>query len=224
MTTPTRRRAPAVVGLLAISLIVVGCTSAVPSATPVVGASVAPTASIAPTVGPSAFTTPNARPTAAATPTASSSAAACVLRPQTLALPSDRLTDIEVMGLPGRDVVRFTFGDGSLAPMGPSIGTLGAAVPPFTQAGSGRPIALAGEHALQTVFKGMSIMNDVGQPTFSGEREIRGTDVSRSLRDVVIFDESEGQIGWYVGYEGSSCVMMSREGDSIVLVIDFGAG
>ena len=64
------------------------------------------------------------------------------------------------------------------------------------------PIDLQGEHALQVVFTGMSLQNDVGQETYTGRREIRATDPSRSLRHVVLFDESEGQIGWYVGYDG----------------------
>jgi len=48
--------------------------------------------------------------------------------------------------------------------------------------------------------------------------------VSRSLREVILFDESEGQIGWYIGYDGSSCVSVSREGDAVLVVIDFGPG
>ncbi|OGO51261.1 MAG: hypothetical protein A2Z32_05845 [Chloroflexi bacterium RBG_16_69_14] len=163
-------------------------------------------------------------PTPLTTPTASASATACVSMPQTGIVPSDRLTAIEVSGLPGRDIVRFEFGTGSLTPAGPPTGSLDVASPPFTEGASGLPIDLEGEHALQVVFKNMSIMNDVGQPTFTGERQVQVTDASRSLRQVIIFDESEGQIGWYVGYDGSSCVILSREGNAIVLAIEFGPG
>ena len=36
---------------------------------------------------------------------------------------------------------------------------------------------------------------------------------------MVLFDESEGQMGWYIGYDGPACVTLTREGDD-VLVID----
>jgi hypothetical protein len=144
--------------------------------------------------------------------------------PQTGIVPSDRLTAIKVLGLPGRDVVRFEFGTGSLTPAGPPTGSLDVASPPFTEGASGLPIDLAGQHALQVIFRNMSIVNDVGQPTFTGERQVRVADASRSLRDVIIFDESEGQIGWFVGYDGTSCVTLGREGSAIILAIDFGSG
>ena len=70
----------------------------------------------------------------------------------------------------------------------------------------------------------MSLQNDVGQPVFTGVRQITVTDAARSLRQVVIFDESEGQVGWYVGYDTSSCLSLTREGDDLLLMIDFGPG
>jgi hypothetical protein len=158
------------------------------------------------------------------TPVASPSAAACLVLPQTGPAPSDRLTGIDVLGLPGRDIVRFVFGAGSLTPAGPPTETISVAKRPLTEGPSGRPIDLQGKQALQVVFRGMSLQNDVGQPTFAGERRILVDQASRSLRDVVIFDESEGQIGWFVGYEASSCLSLSREGDDLVLSIDYGPG
>ena len=59
----------------------------------------------------------------------------------------------------------------------------------------------------------MSLQNDAGEETYTGAREMRTDDPSRSLRHVVIFDESEGQIGWYIGYDGPACVTLGREGD-----------
>jgi hypothetical protein len=228
MTNPDRhdrsRSGIGLVGLAAIALVMAACGSATGSSAPVPSPSPAPTASAAPTVGPSATTTPTASATPAPTAAASSSSAACVVEPQTGIVPSDRLTGITVLGLPGRDIVKFGFGAASLTPVGPPTGSLAVASPPFTEGGSGLPIVLNGDHALQVVFKGMSIMNDVGQPTFTGERQINVTDAARSLRQVIVFDEAEGQIGWYVGYDGASCVTLSREGDAILLTIDFGPG
>ena len=139
-------------------------------------------------------------------------------------LPSDRLTGMQVLGVPGADIVTFQFSPGSLTPAGPPVGSLDVATPPFTEGASGLPIELDGEQALQVVFRGMSLQNDVGQETYTGEREIRATDPSRSLRHVVVFDESEGQMGWYIGYDGPSCVTLTREGDDILVAIAFGPG
>jgi hypothetical protein len=133
------------------------------------------------------------------------------------------MTNVEIAALPGRDVVTFTFGKRSLQPTGPSTGSLDVAEPPFTGGASGLPIDLHGEAALQVVFKGMALQNDVGQLTYDGPREFEVTDPSRSLRHLVLYDESEGQLGWYAGYDGQSCVSLVREGDSILLTFDFGA-
>lgn len=220
--TTLRRPARVAVALCAITILAAACGPTAASPSPAASASVAPSASVTPTVAPSP--TPTAVPTAVATQLASPSAAACLVLPQTGPAPSDRLTGIQVLGLPGRDIVRFAFGAGSLTPAGPPTETISVAKPPFTEGASGRPIALKGKQALQVVFRGMSLQNDVGQPTYNGERRIQVGDAARSLRDVIIFDESEGQIGWYVGYDTSSCLSLSREGDDLVLTIDFGPG
>ena len=197
-----------------LGLAVVGCGSAA-------SASQAPSRTVAP--APTSSLAPTATPPPA-TPDPTPSAAACVVEPQTGILPSDRVSNIEVLGLPGRDVVRFTFGEGSLDPVGAATGALETAVPPFVGGSSGLPMDVHGEHVLEVVFKGMSLQNDIGQPTFDGPREIEATDPARSLRHVVLYDEFEGQMGWYIGYDGAGCVSLSREGDSIVLAIDFGPG
>ena len=126
--------------------------------------------------------------------------------------------------MPGADIVRFQFSPGSLTPAGPPTGSLDVATPPFTEGASGLPVDLQGEKALQVVFRGMSLQNDAGEETFTGEREIRATDPSRSLRHVVLFDESEGQLGWYLGYDGPACVTLTREGDDVIVAITYGPG
>ncbi len=35
-----------------------------------------------------------------------------------------------------------------------------------------------------------------------------------------MFDESEGVVGWYVGYDGTGCVTVSRDGPTVILTID----
>jgi hypothetical protein len=215
-------RAVACATLLAISL--VACGSAA-TTTPAPSGSALPIQTPTPSAA-TARATPIATPSAASTPTASvaASPAACAVERQTGLLPSDRMTNVEILGLPGRDVVRFSFGPRSLEPTGSAKGTLDVATPPFTGGASGLPIDLDGEHALQVVFRGMSLQNDVGQLAYDGPREFAVTDPTRSLRHLVLYDESEGQLGWYVGYDGPSCAMLARNGDTIELALDFGPG
>lgn len=207
---------------LALGIAVVACGS--PATTPPASQATAPSLAPSPSAATSPTATTAATPTAMATPTASASAAACTVERQTGLLPSDRMTNVEILGPPGRDIVRFSFGDRSLEPKGPATGTLDVATPPFTGGASGQPIDLTGEHALQVVFRNMSLQNDVGQLAYDGPREFAVTDPTRSLRHLVLYDESEGQLGWYVGYDGPSCVTLTREGDAILLVLDFGPG
>lgn len=211
------RRLPIVI-LVILGLSIAACGPTTPSASP---------SAAAPTTAPSAAETaspaaPSATVVPSVTPSASAAAVSCDLKPQTGQLPSDRLTGIQVLGVPGADIVRFEFSPGSLTPAGPPVGSLEAATPPFTEGASGLPVDLHGKQALQVVFRHMSLQNDAGEETFTGEREIRGTDSSRSLRHVVLFDESEGQMGWYVGYDGPACVRLTREGDAILVVFTFG--
>jgi hypothetical protein len=34
-----------------------------------------------------------------------------------------------------------------------------------------------------------------------------------------VFDESEGQVGLYIGYDGTGCVTLTREGMAILLTV-----
>jgi hypothetical protein len=89
---------------------------------------------------------------------------------------------------------------------------------PYTFAGSGAPIDMAGEHVLLLRFRHMSLANDVGQETYSGPRELIAD--GPGFRQATLFDESEGVIGWYVGYDGPGCVTLGQQGRSVTLSID----
>jgi hypothetical protein len=217
LTTATRHLPIVVLALVALS--VTACGSTAPTAAPSTAAT-PPAASLVPTASPA----PTATITPTAEPSASAAAVSCDLKPQTGMLPSDRLTGMQVLGVPGSDIVRFQFSPGSLTPAGPPTGSLDVAKPPFTEGASGLPVDLQGEHALQVVFRHMSLQNDAGEETYTGERDIRATDPSRRLRHVVLFDESEGQLGWYLGYDGPACVTLTREGDDVLVIITYGPG
>ena len=179
-------------------------SSAAPVATPAPSAAASATVSAAPS-GSSAAATPAVSPLACAMPPAG-------------ILPSDRFTGVQIIPGGTSDGLRFTFGNMSLpGPASPPMGSISVATPPFTQAGSGEPITVKGQHVLQLRFDTMSIQNDVGEPTYDGAHEL--TPNLPSIKDVVLYDQSEGVVGWYIGYDGSGCPTLARDGQGLVLTI-----
>ena len=217
MTLATPRR---LATLLSLGLLLTACSQAASSSSPVPSPSISASPSVAASVPPTAA--PTVAPTAAPTPSpvVSPSVAACALPPAG-ALPSDRFTDLSVASGPDGDRLTFRFGNPSLpGPASPPQGSLEVASPPYSQASSGAAIKMIGEHVLAMRFTGMSLSNDVGQPTYDGPRELKPA--FEALRHAVMFDASEGNVGWYIGYDGSGCATLSRIGDNLVLVIPTG--
>lgn len=189
---------------LGIAIAIVACGASTTSAPPTATAApttllTAPPASLDPTTDP-------------ATP--------CATTFPTGRLPSDRMVDVVVGSGGSQDLVTFVFGDLSLPepPQGPSEGTLDAANPPFTHASSGLPIDVDGERVLEVRFTGMSLSNDVGQPTYDGELDFRPA--LPAVRTVVNFDMSEGHVSWLIGYDGQGCVTLSSDARSVTIAID----
>jgi hypothetical protein len=217
MTPTSRRRSAATAALVACLLLVAACTQATltpspsPSASPVATAS----ASIAPSASPSAAATPTPAPSP--TPTASPSPVAdCVVKPQEGPLSSDRMTDVVISSTDTADVVTFVFGKMSLpGPGGQPRGDLEVAKAPYTEAGSGQAIDMQGKHVLQLRFTHMSLSSDTGDLTYDGPGEFK-PDLT-ALRHAVLFDMSEGQVGWYIGYDGPGCVTLGRAGNDVTL-------
>lgn len=189
------------------------CGSTTPSGAP----SSSPTSSVVPTAHASATTSP---PTLAnETPNASaSSALACPVTPQTGLLPSSRLVNLAISATSTYDLVTFVFAAPSTrGPAGPPRGTLDAVQSPFSHAGSGQPIDLLGEHAVLVRFTGMTIAAESGESVYNGPDDVRPS--LPSLREAIQFDASEGVIGWYVGYDGTGCVTLSRNGNDVTVRI-----
>ena len=188
--------------------------SAASSSTASAPASVAPSPSAT-----AAAVTPSPTPTAvpSATVAPSPSAVACAVKPADGQLPSDRVVSVKVATSPTMDFVTFVFDVGSLTPAGPPRGELTVAEPPFTQAGSGQSIDLQGQHALQVRMSNMSLYNDVGEPTFTGDPDMKPN--MPALKQVVMYDASEGIAGWYIGYDGNGCVDLVRSGNDVTVTI-----
>ena len=95
--------------------------------------------------------------------------------------------------------------------------------PPFIGGASGLPIEIEGEHVARGRLQGHVPSERRGPADLRGPARPRSPSLP-ALRHVVVCDEFEGQIGWYIGYDGPGCVTLTREGDSIVLAIDIGPG
>lgn len=217
MTSLPRHLGVAVTLLIACAFVASACGQAVvsPTSSPVPSASASAAASIVPS--PSASLPPSPSPVPSPTPTASPTPVAeCEVEPQDGSLSSDRMTDVVISATPGADVIRFVFGRSSLpGPAGQPRGDLAVAEKPYTFAGSGEDIDMEGDRVLQLRFLNMSLVSDTGEPTYDGEREFR-PDLT-VLRHAVEFDATEGQVGWYLGYDGPGCVTLGRDGRDVTL-------
>jgi hypothetical protein len=186
----------------------------------------APTASTSSTPSSSAvIPTSAASPSAAAGSPATSSASVppggtgpvCAVASQSGLLPSDRLVDLQISSTTTHDLLTFEFATSAPGPAGPARGALEAATPPFSFAGSGQPIDLVGQHAVQVRFSGMTLASETGEATYKGPTEAKPG--LPALREAIQFDASEGIVGWLVGYDGPGCVTLVREGNSVTVMI-----
>jgi len=204
---------------LAAVVVASACSTSGPSVSPSSSAAVATaTPTAAPTATPTAVATatPTASPSPTPTPTATPVPTACAVTPALGALPTDRFVDIKVTSTADADLFTFRFGNMSVpGPGGPPTGALAVAEPPYTFAGSGKDIPMSADHVIQVVFRGMSILADTGDPVYGGPRAVAPS--LPALQQAVLFDESEGQIGWYLGYDGNGCVTVSHDGNDITL-------
>ena len=191
-----------------VAVVVAACGSVTPSqsgaASP--GGSTPTTPTTPVTTAPSAVTGQSATPSDCTEPST------------TLTLPSDRFTDIQVSTTPAADRLTFVFGEPSLpGPAEPPMGDLAATSPPYTMAGSGAEVPIAGDHVVTIGFGVMSLQNDAGQETYGGPPEVK-PDLP-ALRQAVLYDASEGRIGWYVGYDGPGCLAFEVTRNAVTLTI-----
>jgi hypothetical protein len=205
------RRTRSMVVAMSLSAVLAACgSSSGPTSSPGTTAS-----AVASAPASSGTTPPPASASHASPPVAT--AAACPVTEQTGMLPSDRLVDLSISSTPTHDLLTFVFAPSTPGPGGPPQGTLSAARPPFSFAGSGQEFPLLGQHAIQLRFSAMTIASESGEATYHGPVDVKPG--LPALREAIQFDASEGIVAWYVGYDGPGCVTLVREGNDVTVMI-----
>ncbi len=223
MTNRRRRFRHLILALAAVVAlaVVAGCTDGAASPTPAPSASASEPAVVSPSAAsaaPSLSSTPTVAPTASPTtpPSATPVPTPCPVTATRIVPPTDRLVDVSASTAGDQDMLVFKFGNMSVpGPGGPPTGRLSVAKKPYTEGASGRPIDMQGERVVQVVFQGMSLVADTGDLVYTGPPELQ-PDLT-ALKHAVEFDESEGVIGWYIGFDGPGCVTISRDGKDIIV-------
>ena len=202
--------------LVAAVLAVAACTQvAPPPASPSGSPSASPSASIAAVSASPGITElptfiPSASPSATPVPTT------CPIEEQQGNLPSDRLLDMKVATADTADTLTFVFGRSSIGnPPGQPVGDLTVATKPYTDGASGKAIKMDGDRVIQVRFMHMSLQNDAGQETYQGPASVKPA--LPALRQATLYDAFEGQMGYYVGFDGPGCVTLERVGQNVVL-------
>ena len=172
--------------------------SVLPSVSPSPSPTTAPTPT--PTIPPKPKPTPTVGPS---TPGACTTSIAIGLAP------SDRLTKVTVTTGATRDKITFTFGASSGQPSGTqATGDLRPASPPFSLAGSGQTVTIAGQRYFAVTFRGMAIADEQGNATYTGPNDIHPN--SPAVRELRLVDDFEGVVQWVVGVNGPGCVAVTR--------------
>ena len=207
---------------LVLSLIVVaGCSAA--GSTAGASSAVSPATSPASTSASPVPASPSSAPASAEPPASApppgpaGSPAACAL-PGPGRLASDTLTDATLERNGAGSTLTLVFGTRPPEAIAQPTIAVGFVEPPFSMAGSGQPVSVAGDRFLRIRMGGMVIGRPNGDPVFTGERDLRSA--GGTIPQAVMTDESEGVVTWIVGLTGSGCPTLIRDpsgGERLVL-------
>ena len=136
----------------------------------------------------------------------------CPLPGLRLDLPRRRLVHVAVPDIAGVDAVLFTLG-GDLG--GGAQLEASTAAPPFSR--GGQALDIEGRRFLELRFVGLETRDETGEPVFDGPRDLE-PDLP-AIRRLIVFDEADGLIAWYLGLAGSGCLTLGIRGDDEVLLL-----
>lgn len=215
MTRPVRTAA------LAAILVVAGCGTAGAPSTPTAPATtplVTPgpeTGSVSP--ADTAPATPISPPTPA--PGETPSPTGCAPFPTVSGpWPSDRLVAVDIGSDGGQDRVVFRFGPPS-RPGATSKVTIREVTAPFTSAGSGQPVQVAGSMFTSFRAEGLQLVDADGQPTYPGELDLQPN--LPVVKDFVAIDAFEGVMEWIIG-TNQACVALDTQPAAGTIAIGYG--
>jgi hypothetical protein len=121
--------------------------------------------------------------------------------------PSDRLIAVDVGSDGGQDRVIFRFGPPS-RPGATSQVSIREVPGPFTNAGSGEPVQVAGSMYTSFRAEGLQLVEANGQPTYPGETDLRPN--LPVVKHFVAIDAFEGVMEWIIG-TNFACVALETQ-------------
>jgi hypothetical protein len=117
------------------------------------------------------------------------------------------------------DVVAFTFRSSSAHAPGVRVSMVN---PPFTQAGSGERVTVAGETFFAVRFEPASAFDvESGQPSYTGPKSIVGS--GSQVRAVVNTEAFEGVVTWIVGVRAGDGFSYTTKSSPPSLILTFGS-
>jgi hypothetical protein len=161
-----------------------------------------------------------ASPSAGPSPSADAAPSAAAACPGAgpFVLPSHRFVELRVGSVGAADRVEFVFGAPGPSPAFPGQAVVASAEPPFTMAASGLPFELEGRRFTEVVMTAMLLFDDTGTATYAGPAVIRPR--LPAIRELRLFDASEGHVGWLIGHDGPGCLALAAPGDGSVVALE----
>jgi hypothetical protein len=132
--------------------------------------------------------------------------------------PSDRLIAVDAVTTEfGGEEVQFRFAPASAPGHGSTI-RIRETTGPFTNAGSGSPVQVAGSMFMEVHLEGLVIADEQGNPTLQTPLELRPNLIR--VKHVVATDASEGVMTWIIGSD-FTCVGLRTEPANGLLAVGY---
>ena len=168
---------------------------------------------------PSPMASPTVEPSTAASPAAESRFVCQIPGASGSRPPTAQLVGVRAASQEGFDRITFEF-SGSVVPAyqfsgeGPST--------TFVKDPSGQEVTLLGRNGLKLAFTGGSGVDDNGNLTYTGSKDVKPG--LRNLMEAAELGDFERVLSWGFGYAGDACARVTELKGPPRLVVDFGPG